>query len=54
MITRIYLRPGETIAQALTREGIDTTQPLMLPPGVCIYGPEIRMTNFIVNRKEDE
>lgn len=55
MTTHIYLRPGETIAQALAREGLDATPPIItLPPGVHIHGDEIPMTRFIVDRKEEE
>ena len=54
MTTHIYLCPGETIAQALAREGLDATPPLTLPLGASIHGPEIPMTRFIVNRKEEE
>lgn len=50
MTIHVYLRPGETIAQALAREGLDITPPITLPPGVSIHGPEIMVTTL---RKEE-
>jgi hypothetical protein len=47
----IYLRPGETIAQALIRAQLDATPPITLPPGVVIHGPEIRLTTVIDRSK---
>ena len=51
MTLHIWVQPGETISQALTRALIDGTVPITLPPGIYIEGPELRKT-YIVDRRK--
>lgn len=52
MTITIYVRPDETISQALSRALLEYSPPVMLPRGLRIEGyPPLRKTYFVDRRK---
>lgn len=51
MTYHVYVQPGETISQALSRACLDLLPASTLPPGLAIHGDQLKQATIVDRRK---